>query len=374
MLVTRHKRLIGEPTTRHKTLDIERTDQENLLSLSHYFIDWITIKQSHELPLPVITDGCIQSINADGVLQFQTHRAKRIEGSYDTSMSIRCDGHTVIFSGNISRFGEPDNVFGLDLQTAIRKLNLVIEKLGIPPFTAGQRMIIAKTVYGERTGAIAWTGATISRLDCTQNYITGSHENAKAYLEYLSTQQGSARTQVGTHGDGETVDWNRGSRRVYQKVYIKATELIKHKNETPMMHFCQDNGLIRNEVTYKATQLQTMSCYYLGGFDMKQLELDLSQRQSILTRATADVDDLDTLPNHFRRTARDYLAGDDVRTNLSLATFKRHRKAILPYGIDISVKRNVINFRPKVRVIQLQPVVQSDYEQYLENFNNRLAA
>jgi hypothetical protein len=175
VLVTRHKQLTGEP----KPSETEGKP-------SAYFVDWISIRQTHDEPQPIITDGVVMGVNGEGELDWQTHRAKRIEGSFDTSLSIRSDGHTVTFSGNISRFGEPDNVFGLDLASAIRKLNELVSRLGLSPFTAGRRMIVTKTVHGERTGAFGWTGAVITRLDLTQNFMTGSMPDGDDLQSHLS--------------------------------------------------------------------------------------------------------------------------------------------------------------------------------------------
>jgi hypothetical protein len=206
-----------------------------------------------------------------------------------------------------------------------------------------------------------WTGARISRVDLTANFECGSPSDARAYLAWLESQQHSARVKVGTHPDGETVDWGRGSRRIYSKVYLKSAELSRHGAPAELIQHCENVGLLRFEVTVKSTQLIAMGCQYLGGLDMGQLIELFEDRRAVMTRAEHSHDDLEHLPNHFRRTARDYLAGDDVRARMSLASFKRHRKAILAYGIDIAVKRNVINFKPAVRVIEVRPAVRPSW-------------
>lgn len=90
---------------------------------------------------------------------------------------------------------------------------------------------------------------------------------------------------------------------------------------------------------------------------MAQIVDLFEERRQVMTRADHTHDNLEDLPNHFRRTARDYLAGDNVKARMSDVTFWRHRKAILKYGIDIAVKRNVIEFKPRVRVIEVRPAV-----------------
>lgn len=358
MLVTRHKRFTGE---------IQSVDLDRLEHSSAFFVDWVSMHQTHEEDLPIVNDGTVMGTDQDGELVWKTTRHAPLEGSYDTSLRVRCDGHTVAFSGNVSRFCRTDNLFGYSFKQCLTRINAVLGLQGLPPFTPGK--FFRRTVKTKQGIELvpAWTGAHVTRLDLTANYETGSLANARAYLEWLSTQQGGSRIKVGTHGDGETVDWNRGSRRVYSKVYLKSAELRKHDGLDKHINHCEDVGLVRLEITVKATQLHSMGCNYLGGLDMKQLELLFDDRRKVMTRAEHTHDDLEHLPNHFRRTARDYLAGDDLIARMSKPTFWRHRQALLPYGIDIAVKRNVIDFKPRVRTIEVRPAsVPSWYD-----FNER---
>jgi len=43
-----------------------------------------------------------------------------LEGSFDSRVEIRCDGHQVEFSGNIARYGRSDNLFGYSFVESIR--------------------------------------------------------------------------------------------------------------------------------------------------------------------------------------------------------------------------------------------------------------
>jgi hypothetical protein len=321
VLVTRQKRLTGEP---------ERS----------FFIDWLSLYQEHQGPLPLVSAGVVWSTDADGQVKWKCVKASTIEGSFDTSVQVRCDGNTV---------------FGYDLDRCLGIVNSILAELGLPPFTKGEKFYRHVKTQAGLDLKSAWTGAHITRLDLTANFETGSLSNARAYLEWLATQQASARIKVGTHGDGETVDWGRGSRALYAKAYLKAPELRKHGASLELIDHCEVVGLVRFELTVKATWLHNAGMNYLGGLDMDQLELLFEERKGVLTRAEHTHDDMQELPNHLRRTARDWLAGDDLERRVSLATFKRHRKALLPYGIDIAVRRNVIDFKPRVRTIEVRP-------------------
>lgn len=321
-----------------------------------FFVDWLTMRQTFEFEVPVVNAGVVFCVDAHGQVEWQTQKASKIQGSHESSVQVRSDGHNVMFSGNVSRFGRTDNLFGFSFTQCLTRVNRILERLGLPPFSTGEKFYRqVRHKSGEFSMKPCWTGATISRVDMTCNYETGSIANARAYLEWLATQQGNARMKVGTSADGETVHWGEGSRRDYTKIYIKSTEMRKHEGPLDLIEHCEKVGLVRFEVTAKSTQLIAMGCHYLGGFDMHQLELLFEERSKVLTRAEHTCDDLEHLPNAFRRTARDYLAGDDLNARMSERTFRRHRANLLPYGLDIAVPRKVINFQPRVRVIELKP-------------------
>ena len=55
-------------------------------------------------------------------------------------------------------------------------------------------------------------------------------------MRHLQNQQAS-RLKTGTYGDAETVDFGRGSRRLYIKAYTKGPELRRHIKRIEMDSF-----------------------------------------------------------------------------------------------------------------------------------------
>lgn len=382
------------------------------------FCDWISIYQQHGGDLPRIADGAVVRIDRHGETECLTLKKCKIEGSHETAVFVRCDGETVWFDGNVSKWGRTDNIFGYSFQQCLLIINNLLASLGLPPFTDGEKYIT--NVKGEPK--TVWTGAKVTRVDLTENFSVGSKENAYHYMRYLESQQ-SSRLKTGTYGEGETVDFGRGSRVVYFKVYLKGPELRKHISKTPrpsvdfdssaprpdfhlpekptleqvkaykkeirdyiggpapvnpyvllLADWCDLVGLVRAEMTFKSTKLHQLGCNYLGGFDMKQLEIDFTQRCEILSRASADVDQLTDLPRALLATYRLWQAGDDVTTKLSRATFYRHRNELLPYGVDIAIKSNVVQLKTKTRVIKLGPVAMPDWYELPEIERKRYVA
>lgn len=350
------------------------------------FCDWVSIYQAHEGgSLPFINDGAFVRYDSNGEHECTTLKKLKIEGSHETGVFIRCDGDTVWFEGNVSRFGRPDNVFGFSFAQCLNRINALCVGLGLPAFTPGKKMYV-KTPQGEKP---IYTGARITRLDITQNFFAGSSDNASAFMRYLSMQQAS-RLKTGTYGEGETVDFGRGSRRVYSKAYLKHAELLRYKKKsksnqtqysTPydpyienLSDWCKSVGLVRFETTYKSTYLIDNFQNFLGCIDMNTLTIDFQKRQEVFTRASCEIDNLSDLDKASLAVYRMWQAGDDLASKYSKTQFYHHRLKLLPYGIDIAVKSNVINFTPKTRVIKLAPAEMPSFYQLPSSTFIRLAA
>lgn len=379
------KKFVGPPAFR---LDFKPAfSREARFEQTHSFCDWVSIYQAHEAlgdPLPKINDGCFVRYDVHGAHESTTLKKLKIEGSHETGIFVRCDGQTVWFEGNVSKFGRQDNVFGFSFIQCIERINTILGGLGLPPFTPG------KAFRSQTNDKTFYTGARVTRLDLTNNFQSGSPENAYAFMRHLAMQQAS-RLKTGTHGEGETVDFGRGSRRVYSKAYLKAPELLRHMKKKPkgeetsysvpfdpyisqLADWCASVGLVRFETTYKSTYLIDNAQHFLGGLDMRFLEQDFIKRQEVFTRANCEADELSSLDKNTLACYRMWQAGDDITAKFKKSQFYKYRSALLPYGVDIAIKSNVINFQPRVKVIQLSQCPVPDFYQLPQPSFIRLAA
>lgn len=350
-------------------------------------IDWITIRQSHPVAelLPLISNGCVMAFDADGAVENTTLKRMPIVGSYESKCFVRCDGHTVEFSGNPARWGRMDNVFGYSFGQSVQIVNQILAGLGLPPFSPGESF---ESINKGGEIVRVWTGATISRLDMTENYLTGSPENANFFLRWLAGQKIKSK-KTNFYGDHSTVDFGRGSKRSYFKVYNKGYELLKHsKSKTDVStlekqdrcesiekiaQWCQDFGMVRAELELKSKALHDLHCYYLGELDMNVIEVEFKKHASVFERATAEVDSLASLDAKTLAVYRMWQAGDDVKAKYKKSQLYAHRTALLPHGIDIFIPSNVIRFEPKTRVIALSAAIPPDWYQ-LPSVGNLRAA
>jgi Phage replication protein CRI/Phage X family len=339
-----------------KDFACERSTSWNITSSDLYqeigFCDWVSIYQQHpQGGLPKYSDGAIVTIDRYGETRNVLLKRERIEGSYESSIMVKCDGHTVEFSGNVSKFNRQDNVFGFSFEDCLNRINAIITNLGLPAFTAGERMVINQ----KGNPVSIWTGAKLTRLDVTQNFACGSKQDASHFMRFMQMQQAD-RIKTGTYGDGETVDFGRHSRRLYFKIYVKGPELRKHGSGEyieKLADWADEIGLVRAELTLKPLKLKDLGCSYLGGLNMRVITNEFKAKCEVFTRATADVSDIPALPSAVLGTLRMWENGDDIPSKLSRSTFFRHRAILLPFGIDISVRSSVIKFPVRTRVISL---------------------
>lgn len=350
------------------------------------FVDFIRIKQRHpgkfnpetlelEASLPLVDEGIIGKFprsddtgeyTEDAEWAMQTSR--KIRGSFDSLVIVKCDGFNVSLEGNIGRLDRPDNLFNLDFDATLQKCNEVLARFGLPPFTAGEKVINPNpSAYDIKQGLFEyWTGATISQLHLTLNYSAGSPNNAQAVIDWLSTQSMS-RIKRGRAGE-TTVQWGSKGGRKLLKAYIKHVEMLVHRHGRkkpeilldPVYQFCLANGIVRFELEANRLLLRDNMLRFLGDITMEKLiQLFNEEVNPLLQRTREDVTrfELETLPASVRVTAAAYLRGENVRALMSKATFYRHANQLREYGIDIAEPLlSISKFTSVIKVIELQPV------------------
>lgn len=376
--------------------------------MSGVFIDWITLSQSdfsqhvefvgpfsvieplgdgpfsplYSYALPLVDSGIVvkaprnmETLELSDDPEWISHSRVHHEGSFSSGLMLKCDGKRVEFSGNVGRFDRPDNLFNLNFDETIAKANDFLRQYGLPKFHCGDfHENTNPSEYDFKHGIMEeWTGATVSMLHLTKNYITGSAGNAQASIDWLATQ---SKSHVKRSRSGEsTIAWGKKGGRVYLKCYIKANEMLDHAKahgrtredvlNDPVYQFCLKNGVIRFELEAGRLLLRDSSLRYLGDITMPKLdELFNEHVNPILCRVREDITriDFDTLDigTGPKMAALAYLRGEDVRSHLTRATFFRYAKVLREYGIDISEPlHNTQKFTTVIKVIDIQPIAEA---------------
>lgn len=333
------------------------------------FCDWLTIRQVHHKRLAEVHDGKVYNVDVLGNVENVTLKRLSHEGSYSTNITVRCDGSTVEVSGNVGRYNRPDNVFGHSAMRCVEIASDIARSLGLPPFTVGISMIVTGKDGKPKQ---VWTGARISRVDMTENMLTGGPHNTALVMNHYSTQK-IMRLKQRSYGNDETIVFGAGdtagsgSKYLYAKLYVKHIEMRKHlsklKRKMPeldetylnnLITWCESEGLIRYEIEFKSNFLNRHGVAYLGDVTDDKLQVLFNQYyEKLLLRVDADMTD-DELPQYARGTLARWKAGETPGVFLKQATFYRHRAECLKAGYDIAEPfSNVVKFPTKYRVVNI---------------------
>jgi len=236
----------------------------------------------------------------------------------------------------------------------------------LPYFSVGEPVCGGVDVDAE----IKWGGARIWGIHLTQNYATGSPENARAVIEWLNTQS-VARVKKSRFGNS-TVTW--GSLKYCQtEAYIKADEMLAHAKgdeakaavlASRLYKWALENGIVRVEVKAAKDFLRFKGLTYLGSWDMGTVQRLFDEKTEVLHRLKVDVEEFDlmSIPGKYRMAVAAWLKGEDVASLYNTRmTLYRHAKALRAYGIDINAKRNIIAMPVKFRSITMQAATAPDW-------------
>lgn len=363
------------------------------------FIDWLAVHQIHDPgTVPVFGSEFRLTTNLQtGELLREQVIGFQHEGSWDTSLHIRSDGSTVAVAGNPSAFDRPDNLFGLDsVESGLNRIDDQLTRIGLPAFSAVLRphgriggsvhlvpfkkgeavmregIVCRKGWYTEQgrqsalTQALLRDGrARLKRVDVTENIATNG---AADFVRHLSSYVHHGKAGY-LYPNGMTVEWCKGSRRIYLKYYVKAYDIglrIKELRKKlrsreadgidahiayleKLKAWCEDHQIVRREATFKSTELIDRNLIYREQWSEDVMnnvirpyqfhkKLNLEE-----TRFTGIREQLERwgIPTRQARQAEmihtSWVNGGDVKALCgSRPTFYRYRQILLGLGVDIA--------------------------------------
>lgn len=304
------------------------------------FCDWITVKQKHPLHTPFY-GGITQYQDAETGVITQTYQFKTVKGLHESSVQIRSDGETVEFSGNISRYNQPNNVQGIDLDECKSKLNSLMASFGLPQFTEGEilRQITASGIE------IKYTGARFTRIDITQNLQAGTARRRDIYLQWIQTQNYPKlrKTLIGLN----TYFGKETESRTF-RIYDKFKEMTDKNKKAPAE--LNRKGAIRFELEYRKI-LKTRGTNRWNNATQKALYKQFIKDIQPMHKKIETLD-ITELPKKVVGTYAMYLQGLNPRDHMSRNIYFEHKRILLRYGVDIS--NTVTRLIPKKEVIELE--------------------
>jgi hypothetical protein len=322
-----------------------------------FFVDYLSVRQYHGEAAKEFVGTLSFGLDQTGQVERESAKGRPIEGSYSSKLFIKSHGGTVTVTGNPSRWNRADNLFGFSLDECMTIVNAELGRLGLPAFTQGQPIY---TQGGVRSIEDAdklpeWTGARFSMLHLTRNMRTGSDFLAKLAIRSYSSRSG-AYMRKHVYGE-ETVMFHNTRRTV--KAYRKGPDMRKHCSESSWTDWAMSEGIVRQEVELKSRYLSDTRMAFWGNCTMARLYTLFEKETEILRRPDASLDPLalECAPRASRIVYAAWLKGENVRALCSRASFYRHRKALLPHGIDLAEVRHCGDVVPIVREVVLTPAV-----------------
>lgn len=354
------------------------------------FYDWLTIEQDFGYQLPIIGDVAYQRVHIEsGEASQLSQPIFKHKGSFCDVVSISIRGSVLKVSGNPSRWGRLENLFGLEtIDSCVAVYNNILSDLHLPNFTKCTRVYMSQTQENEKARAIS-DGAVIKELHITSNKSVGFN-NEDDYISGLSTQP--YRNSVPRlHSNGKSVDWlsKKGNvNLIYPTVYNKAHELLLHtavkiKNKfhedskeykyiLEVVDFCRSNGIVRFEQKLKSRFLQKHSLHLWGLSDYSVLSKLHSEFLELDKKLSVSAMDFETISEHLisqgvvdTTRAANTTAMYAIQWfhghifDLSKKQVQTHRARLRKIGIDIAQKCNVSKFSPVV-VKQTREIKVSD--------------
>ena len=307
--------------------------------------------EAHEQVMTIVDEDGV--IICDGGLEFTTASAIQHEGSFDTSIQIKSEGGRVVVSGNLGRYGRPDNVFGYGVIECVRIANMILANLNLPAFTWGnaQSVVIGRTMRMD---------AIITRVDLTKNYAAGSPEKASRLLHYIGGMH--LRNKGGRSYDGG-VTWGEGSKYWYAKLYDKYRDLLRNEHApAQLVEWVRGQGLVRFEVSLKSRFLTQKRLQSPASWESEEMgQVVFGEFNGVLSQMSVNVDSFEEIPGRLGEIAIAWRNGVDMKERLPQRTFYRYRKQLKAYGIDISERCNVSRLPMRVEVIQLSEARRPDW-------------
>lgn len=361
------------------------------------FIDQLFIQQDYpEGNLPLVGTHVIEMLEMEtGEKLPPSVNKKKLEGSFSTKLTIRCNGTRVRVEGNPSRWQRMDNLFGLQtIDECVEIYNHVLAKYNLPPFTKNTRLHCRQMPDGKRV--LFGNGAEITSIDFTQNHEVGSG-NEVSFIRGMSSMQIGRGRKPKLYPNGMTCNWGEASTWIMTKLYCKAFELKENlrKNKRKktgvaseqleyvekLIEYCEKKGVVREEHSLRQALLKRHDLQFYGMASeerfyehlndienaMNTLQVTHDEHQSIaeqLLQAGA----VDTLRQ--ANTTMSYFSmwqhGTDIRDFLSRSNYFIHKTRLKCIGIDIGQQFDVSRMCPTLKrseVIEVKPLRVPDWYQ-----------
>lgn len=299
-----------------------------------------------------------------GEIIYTTRGNSVIEGTYSANAILRSIRHDETGTATYLRvecspkFVQGHNIFGTE------KTSLLVYKIikELKTSLSDDLPELATYEFNDET-------IEIDRIDINRMFELPTAADVN---NWIRSAQYTSHTRSGRPVlKGTTLYFQPNSRRWSIKAYNKGQEVQVHKIKHGLdWHIKKLISLtdkyLRLEVTFRQLELRQNDIKYL--YQITDCEIDYLYRSYIgklkmteklkLTHA-----EFEKLPKPLRKTYAIWQSGNHPIEFISKATFYRHRKDLLEFGIDISnpFATDKTNIIPLIRVLEAKPVETPDW-------------
>ncbi len=282
-------------------------------------IDWLTFRAS-TAPHDPLANGAVMKFDREANTEWISPARLPLIGSYDASITVRSlDRCVVEVSGNPAKFFQGHNLWGSDFVP------------GLAAAMCDQVEVMA--------GLEVRDVRSLSRVDVAALVDVGSPEQVRELIRALGAAGTLRHRGKGQLMEEGTVYWGKHSRRWALKVYDKQREVLSTKTvfDLPTVSAIA-SGKLRVELVLRGMELKTMNLRTLEQWStVDPMKLLAEFLQSLELPDQSRRLDVAALPRHLRAPFMQWAQGDDLRTLYPKPTFYRYRRALLEWGVDISV-------------------------------------
>jgi II/X family phage/plasmid replication protein len=304
------------------------------------------------------------SMSPDGDVEWHVDKAKKVQGSHSSQIIMKSfSDQSVWISGNPTKFLQGHNIFGTnDIQYLMGKFIdklLKMPELSLTP-TDSQLLNIKQGFY------------RLSRVDMNESWMLASMNEVLSWIRAAGSSARLKHRGAGQYAK-DTLYFGKHSRRWALKCYSKGNELLAKGHHLPpelmiaqLIEYAEK--ALRLELVMRQLQLKDMGLDVLANWTPETAKLLLQSTALDNLEITDNMpipdDVLAALPTRLKGVYSLWLDGNDLRAIIPKNTFYRYRRAMLPFGVDISLvqeterKSNVI---PLIRYLEAIPAGIPDW-------------
>jgi II/X family phage/plasmid replication protein len=319
-------------------------------------VDWVTADLPSGHDPEILRSGTHLRISQHGEIEYVKHLSLEVKGSFDSGIYLSSQtDRTIRIFGNPAKFLQGHNIFGphdlLYLVSKTFKKLCSNPELGLKPSDSDLKRID----QGDYR---------LFRVDVNETWLLDSPADCRSFVRALG-KNATLKHRGAGQLKSDTAYFGLGSSHGGLRCYYKGDEIsakghrIHPDLQIPeLMEFA--SKAVRFERFMYSKMLKSLRLEYARDWTAdtpKVLLFKYLNDLELPDNMPIPDEKLNAMPLRLKGVYSLWLAGHDLRTQMSSSAFYRWRKQLLAYGIDISLVQEGItsNIVPMIRILEAVP-------------------